>query len=219
MSRKSKAAEFLNEAYNITITGRNVMVTEPMKSYAMEKIAKIERFSNRIIDVIVTMDVQKLNHRVDIFIKVDHLSIKSHADTDNMYASIDKAVDKLQAQLLRYKTKIQDHQAKAVKDIDLQVNVLQASPNLEVIEVNDEIEEANRKRLFDRFTPHKIVKKECCSLKTLTDGEAIMKMELSGDEFMIYVGEDTQQMKVIYPLKDGNFGVIAVEPTMANAVR
>jgi putative sigma-54 modulation protein len=212
MNRKAKAAEFLQEAYNVTVTGRNVLVTEAMKQYAIEKISKIERFSSRILDVIVTMDVQKFEHRVDIVLKISHFKIKSQANTDNMYASIDKAVDKIEAQLLRYKTKLQDHQGIAAKDVEMQVNVLQAADE-EILQVNDEIEDENRKRLLDRYTPHQIVKKEICGLKTLTDGEAMMKMELSGDEFMIYIGEDTQQLKVIYRLEKGNYGMVEAAVT------
>jgi putative sigma-54 modulation protein len=210
MSRKSKAAEFLQEAYNITVTGRNVMVTDAMKDYAIEKISKIERFSNRIIDVVVTMDIQKFEHRVDIVLKVNHIKIKSQAITNDMYASIDKAVDKIEAQLLRYKEKLQDHQAKGIAAVDMNVNVLRFTDE-ELVDVNDEIEDENRRRLMDRYRPHKIVNKETLPLKTLTDGEAIMKMDLSGDNFLIYRSEESQRLKVMYRRNDGDFGVIEPE--------
>lgn len=212
MSRKSKAVEFLQEGYNINITGRNVMVTDAMKDYAIEKVSKIERFSNRIIDVVVTMDVVRYEHRIDIVMKVDHLKIKSQAITDNMYASIDKAVDKLEAQLLRYKSKIQDHHlGRGLGAVSINVDVLRAIPEDEGFDINSEIEEETRRRLLDKYSPHKIVDKEVHHLKTLTDGEAIMKMELSGDVFLIYRGEEDRKIKVIYRRNDGNFGVITPE--------
>lgn len=211
MSRKSKAAEFLEDVYNISITGRNVVITDAMKDYAIEKISKIERFSNRIIDVVVTMDVNKLDHRVDIVLKVDHIKIKSHAVSDNMYASIDKAVHKIETQLLRYKDKLQEHQSKGVAAIDMKVNVLKSATDQELLEVNDEIEEENRHRVLDKYAPHKIVRKETRPLKILTDGEAIMKMDLSNDTFLIYRSEETMKLRVIYRRKDGNFGVIEPE--------
>lgn len=211
MSRKSKAAEFLDDVYNISVTGRNVMVTDAMKDYAIEKISKIERFSNRIIDVVITMDVQKLEHRVDIVLKFNHIKIKSQASSDDMYASIDKAVHKLEKQVLRYKDKLQDHQAKGVATIDMNVNVLRPAPDQELMDVNYDIEEETRRRLEDRFRPHKIVNREKRPLKTLTDGEALMKMDLSEDAFMIYRCEESHKLKVIYRRKDGDFGVIETE--------
>jgi putative sigma-54 modulation protein len=211
MSRKSRAAEFQQVGYNISITGRNVMVTDAMKDYAMEKISKIERFSTRIIDVMVTMDIQKLEHRVDIVLKVNNLKIKCQAVSENMYASIDKATDKLQAQLRRYNKRIHDHQAKGLVPVDMNVTVVRATPEEEVLEVNDEIEDESRRRLLDKYHPHKIVSRETRQLKFLTDGEAIMKMELSGDVFLIYRGEEDRKLKVMYRRNDDDYGVIQAE--------
>lgn len=210
MSRKSKAAEFLQEAYNISVTGRNVLVTDAMKNYAIEKVSKIEKFSDRILDVLIIMDIQKLNHRVDIILKVDSTKIKCQASTDNMYASIDKAVDKLEAQLIRYKRKLHEHHAKSVAAIEMNVNVLRPQGE-DLLEVNEEIEAENQRRLLDKFQPHQIVKKEKRPLKTLTDGEAIVKMELSADTFMVYRSEEDQKIKIIYRRDDGDFGVIETE--------
>jgi putative sigma-54 modulation protein len=211
MSRKSKAAEFIDEVYNITVTGRHVTVTDSMKEYAIEKISKIEKFSPRIIDAIVTMDIQRYEHRVDIVLKVNNLKIKSHAVSGDMYTSIDQAVHKLETQVLRYKDRIQDHQNKGSAVTDMKVDVLRSLSEQELLEVNDEIESETRFRLFDKYTPHRIVNTTTRPLKTLTDGEAVMKVELSGDNFLIYRSEETQQLRVIYRRKDGDFGVIQAE--------
>ncbi|MEI8365254.1 MAG: ribosome-associated translation inhibitor RaiA [Parachlamydiaceae bacterium] len=209
MNRKTKAAEFLEEAYNISVSGRHVMVTQAMKDYAIEKVSKIERFSDRIIDIVITMDVHKLEHRVDIILKVDHTKIKSEAISNDMYASIDKAVRKLEAQLIRYKSKLNDHhQSKGLSAVDINVNVLRSAAEGELLDVNLEIEEENKRRLLDKYHPHQIVKREVCPLKTLTDGEALMKMDLSGDQFLVYRGEENLHLKVMYRRNDGDFGVI-----------
>lgn len=209
MSRKSKAAEFLDDTYNITITGRNLVVTDALRDYVFEKIAKIERFSQRIIDVAVAIDTQKLEHRVDIVVKVDSTKINAQACTDNMYASIDKAVDKLEAQLKKYKNKLHDHHRS--EETVMNVNVLRSVNEEQLNEINDDIEEENRRRLIDKFRPHRIVSQEARSLKTLANGEAILKMELSGDAFLIYRSEEDHKLKVIYRRNDGDFGVIEAQ--------
>lgn len=213
MNHKSKAADFLEDVYNISVTGRNVMVTDAMKNYAIEKVSKIERFSKRIVDVVVTMDVQKLDHRVDIVMKVDHIKIKAQADSDNMYASIDKAVDKLETQLLRYKSKIQDHHlGRGKASAEMNVKVVRAIADQEALmNVNTDIEDETRHRLLDKYAPHRIVNRETHHLRSLTDGEAILKLDLSGDMFLIYRGEEDRKLKVIYRRNDGDFGVIEAE--------
>lgn len=205
MNRKAKALEFTDVGYNIQITGRNVDVTDPMKDYAMEKISKIERFMDRIIDVNVIMDIQKLDHRVEIILKAGNFKITSRACTTDMYISIDQAVDKLEAQILRYKSKIQDHHAKGHAVLEMNVDVL--GPPSEAEEIA-ELEEAFENQKLDTFKPHQLLKQETRPLKILTYDEAIMKMELSGDIFLIFKNEEDQKLKVIYRRKDGHYGII-----------
>lgn len=212
MNRKAKALQFATEEYNITITGRNVQVTDSMKDYAMEKISKIEKFSNRIIDVTVTMDIQKLAQIVDIVLKVDHFKIKSSAVTEDMYASIDRAVDRIIEQIRRYKDRLHDHQVRPLKSTDMNVNVLRPKWKDELTEINEEIEAENLRRLEEGFG-HQIVKQEKCPLKNLTCDEAIMEMDLSGDAFMLFRCEDDPhfKLKLIYRREDGDYGVIEPE--------
>lgn len=212
MSRKSKAAEYLEEAYAVTVVGRNVLVTDSMKDYAMSKVSKIERFSHRIIEVLVTMDVQKLEHRVDIIAKVDNVRLKSSASSTDMYASIDKAVNKLTIQLRRYKTRITDHhQAPTHEQLAMNVNIFKPLGEDVVLEFNEDIDAENARAQADSFNFHSIVSKETKPLRTLTHTEAIIKMELTGDSFMIFRCEEDRKIKVIYRRDDGNFGVIEPE--------
>jgi len=210
-SRKAKAAEFVGEEYAIMVTGRNVHVTEAMKQYALEKIGKIERFGLRLIDVQVIMDIQKLEHRVDIILKVDHIKIKSQALSENMYASIDKAIDKMQNQIRRYHDRIRDHQGKHPQTVDMNVNVWSNALEAELSDVNEEIEGESQRRAIDSYGSHKIVQKDTIPLKVLTKEEAIMKMELSGDVFLIFRQEEDRKLKVIYRRRDGNYGIIETE--------
>ena len=211
MKGKAKAKEFLGEGYTIHVTGRDVLVTEAMKEYAIEKLSKIERFTSRIIDVHVTMDIQKLDHRVDIVLKVDHIKIKSSASSTDMYASLDRAVEKIEKQLRRYKTRIKEHTAKPLNIVDLKVNVFKKPEEEDIEDFNLDIEDQNRVELVDRYRPHDIVKEETVPLKTLTFEEAVMKMELSLDTFLVFRHQEDLKLKVIYRRNDDNYGIIEVE--------
>ncbi|MBA2369028.1 MAG: ribosome-associated translation inhibitor RaiA [Candidatus Protochlamydia sp.] len=206
MNRKAKALEFVDEGYNITVTGRHVQITDSMKDYALEKVSKIERFMNRIIDVNIIMDIQKLEHRVEIIFKAGHTKVTSQAVTNDMYASIDKAVNKLERQILRYKSKLQDHHAKGLAVIDMNVNILKR-PTDEEEETELEEEETDNSEALNGEAVHEIVQ-ETRPLKTLTAEEAMMKMELSQDSFLLYKSEEDLKLKVIYRRSDGNYGVI-----------
>lgn len=211
MSRKERAEMFVDEGYNATVTGRHILVTDAIKAYAIEKLSKIERFSPRLIDVEFILEVQRAEHRAEIIMQFNDVKIVSHATTDDMYASIDLAVEKIQSQIRRYKSKIQDHHAKSLKGIDLNVNVIQPHRDSDLEEINGDIEEANQNSLLDHYGVHRVVAKETLPMKTLTLDEAIMKLDLSGNSFLIYRNEEDHKIKVIYRRKDGNFGVIEPE--------
>jgi putative sigma-54 modulation protein len=211
MKGKQKAKEFEGQKYELHIVGRNVMVTEAMKAYAQEKLSKLEKFTtSRIIDVAVTMDIQKLVHRVDILVKVDHTQLLSHASSSDMYASIDQAVDKIEGQLRRYKAKVREHQSEDLATIDLKVNVLRRPKEEELLDVNLDIEEENNRRLVEKYRPHEIVSQETLSLKMLTYDEAIAKMEKTVEPFLLFRNEADLSINAIYRRKDGNYGVVEI---------
>ncbi len=210
MSRKSRAME-LERAYDITVTGRNVLVTEAMKNYAIEKISKIDRFANRIIDVNVIMDIQKLQHRIDIICWVNTIKIKASAITDNMYASIDKAVDKLTEQLLKHKGRMQNHQSTTHEELAMNENIYTPLSDDELLDYNEAIESTHERELLEKYRPHKIVKSESRPLKLLNRDEAILKMDVSGDAFMIFQSEEDNNVKVIYRREDGNYGIVEAQ--------
>ncbi len=208
MTKKEKAIEF-DQGYNIVVTGRHVHVTEGMKNHAIDRISRLEKIGDQIIDIHVTMDIQKQSHRVDLIMKYGHTTIRSHAVTSDMYTSIDRAVVKLEAQLKRYKQKIQDHHEKGHPIFDIQEKVV--SSFLDLHDINDEIEDESLKAYEEPFKPHKVVSQEVRSLKILTEEEAVMKMDLSGAPFIIFRSEEKRDLRVIHRRTDGNYGIIELE--------
>jgi len=212
MSRKSKAAEFASDLYKVHVTGRHVLVTDAMKQYAVDRINRIEKFGPDIIDVDITMDIQKLEHRVDITMKVGHIRIKAKSATNDMYASVDMAIKKIERQLVKHRKWIKEHHAKPLYIEDLKVHVLRQQKPDDIDVVNDAIEEAIEEDLLDKYRPHEIVSNETMPLKTLTLDEAVRKMDLSGDSFMLFRAIEDQKVRLIYRREDEEYGLI--EPTM-----
>ena len=209
LTRKQKAAEF-EQGYSTSVTGRHVHVTEAMKSYAEQKISKLEKFGNRIIDVAVTMDIQKLLHKVDIVLKYGHTLIKSSASSTDMYISIDQAVDKLEAQINKYRSRLHEHHLKSHPVVEVTETVYyHGLEEVDEHEVNKALEK--QEALSTNFSVHQIVSVEQQTIKILTDHEALMKMELSKSPVMVFRDEESRKLKVIYRRDDGNFGVIQPE--------
>ncbi len=196
---------------NVVIVGRNIEITNPIRSYVTERVNKIKPFTPHILDVLVKLDIQKVNHNVAIIIKFSHFKIKVHAMTFEMYATIDKAFDKLRAKIFRWKDRIQDHHAKAISATELEVSILKVETDA-LDHFDEDIAKANNDSLVKhQFTMPVIMKKKKRMLKTLRLDEAMMKMELSNDNFMVFNNEEDQKLKVIYRRRDGHYGLIATE--------
>ena len=196
--------------YRVDIVGRNIQITEPIRAYVWDKLSKIERFHNHIMYLHMTLEIQKLEHVCTVVFKIDHTQVKCQANSTDMYASIDRAIDKLHNLLSRYKSRIQDHHKKKLSIVDMQVNVLQRPYN-EIEEINAAIEAENTKKNASALSIPKIIGTETKPLKMLTVDEAVMKMDLSGDHFLIFRSEEDQKLKVLYRRTDGHYGLIQPE--------
>jgi putative sigma-54 modulation protein len=105
--------------------------------------------------------------------------------------------------------KIQDHTHKKMSVGQMQVNILMRPSEIEEYNHDMEIdlEEERNKKMY----PGKVIRNKTLPLKMLTSDEAVMKMELSGDPFLVFKAEDDMKLKVIYRTKDGNYGIIHPE--------
>lgn len=136
--------------------------------------------------------------------------IKVQADKDNMYEAIDKAVDRVTGLIRRYKSKLQSYRNKDLSTVDIHVNVVQPlKDNLR--EINDDIEAESVKKEAEQYEMHQIVAKETMPLKTLTQDEAVMKMEISDEPLLIFKSEEDQKVKVIYRREDRNYGIVQIQ--------
>lgn len=208
MVDKEKFAEEEALGYNIYITAKNFQLTDPMHKHIWDKLAKIERYHSNIMDVHVTLEIQRVEHVCVITCFFNHFKVKVEARSTDMYASIDRAITKLQKLFRKWKKKIQDYQSRSLKTIDMSVNVYRRPPMDPTEEVNEEIEAENLKN----WMAGKVLATESQVLKTLTTEEAIMKMELSQDPFMLFRDEADKKLKLIYRREeDEHYGIIQAE--------
>ena len=202
-------SKFEHEGYIIYVVGKHIELTDALRNYVWEKLSRIERITDQIIDIHVVLDAQKLEKTFSILMNFIRFQIKVSVGKDNMYEAIDKAVDRVIKLIRRYKSKLQDYRNKDLSTVDIHVNVIKPLED-ELSAINDEIEAENTRQETEKFMLHKVVSKDSMALKTLTQDEAVMKMEITSDPFMIYKSEEDQKLKVIYRREDSNYGLVQV---------
>mgnify|MGYP002512036791 CR=1 FL=1 len=133
--------------------------------------------------------VYKQMHKVEITIPTKNLTMRAECSEQDLYAAIDRVVDKLLQQVRKYKTRVKSkldkegikHQIPAELDVE----------NLE-----------------HEMTAERIVKNKEIELEPMTLEEAISQMELLGHEFFVFKNSDTEEIDILYKRKDGNYGII-----------
>jgi putative sigma-54 modulation protein len=106
---------------NLNITGHHVDLTDPLRDYVTEKMKKVERHFDHLIDAHVVLTVEKLEHKAEATLHASGADLHAAASTGDMYSAIDQLIDKLDRQTRKHKELVRDHHAKeAQKGIHLQ---------------------------------------------------------------------------------------------------
>ncbi|HOJ50367.1 MAG TPA: ribosome-associated translation inhibitor RaiA [Spirochaetota bacterium] len=142
----------------LQISGKNIKVTDALRSYVEKKMERIKFYFPHLIDVHVVMEVEKIIHKVEITVKSDGKIFHSEYKDQDMYSAIDNLIDRLEKQVVRYKNKLQDFESKRVTQLE---------------------EKQKEKQI--KFTKVREV-----FLKPMSDDEAILQLASSDFRFAIY---------------------------------
>lgn len=170
------------------IIGRNIDITEGLKSAVQEKLGKLERYFTPETEIHVTLSVEKDRQKIEVTIPVKGNIIRSEQVSSDMYVSIDLVEEVIERQLRKYKTKI--------------VNQQQAGGNFQKEFVEDEFledEEVN------------IIRIKKFGIKPMYPEDACVQMELLGHNFYVFRNAETDEVNVVYKRKGNTYGLIEPE--------
>lgn len=173
------------------ITGRNIEVTNGLKSAVEEKIGKLERYFTSDVTVYVALGVQKDLQTIEVTIPVKGSIIRAEESSTDMYVSIDLVEEIIERQLKKYKTKlISSHQ--------------QEAPEFSTAYLDESYEDEEDDSI-------KIVRSKRFGIKPMDAEEACIQMELLGHSFYMFSNSETDEVNVVYKRKDGTYGLIEPE--------
>jgi putative sigma-54 modulation protein len=200
----------------IDISFRHMDPSDPLRDYADEKIRRVIRKHIRDdFDAQITLAVEKFRHIAKLHLSYKGISIKCEENSDDMYKSIDLALDKLERQIHRYKGKLRAHKqvhVDAARMIDVAVVAL---PELEEAdEVAAEAVEVAAETVevaADAVETVKVIKHESMAVVEMSVDDAAMKLSLEDLPVVVFINADTKATNVLYKLEDGTCGLIALD--------
>lgn len=166
-----------------TVRGEKLDVTEAIKSYAIDKISRMEKYFDNPeeVNVKINFSVRGREQKVEVTINSRGYDLRAEVSHSDMYAAIDLVIDKLETQMRKYKSKLMSRERVMVVYED------------SVVEDEDLNEVVKRKKVY---------------LKPMNEEEAIVQMELLGHSFYIYKDIESEKVNVLYKRYDGTYGVI-----------
>jgi putative sigma-54 modulation protein len=100
---------------NLIIHGHHLEVTPALRSYVLDKLSRIRRHFDNVIDVDVVLSVEKLQQKAEITLRVRGSALHAESIEPDLYASIDVMMDKLDRQVLRHKDRVKNHTCTPLK--------------------------------------------------------------------------------------------------------
>ena len=173
----------------VNIVGKNVKVTPAIAEKVNKKLDHLTKYF--LIDDNVTAKVlirtYPVGQKIEVTIPTKYAILRAEVVDDDLYAAIDLAIDKLEDQIRRQKTRLQRKNRLSLSEAFLD----------EEESSEDDIDE--------------VVKTKSIEPQEMSLDEAIMKMELLGHDFFIYTDDETEKIAVVYKRKDGDYGLIETE--------
>lgn len=169
---------------NIAFAFKNFEPSDHLKKYASRRFEKLGRFMNKTenVEMSVNLAVDKFRHKAEVQIAGDNFNLSAAEQSEDMYATVDMILDKLEAQIKKHAEKQKEKRRSSGQSPDL--------PSSETAERSIIGE--------DKFVP-----------KPMFLDEAAMQLEqLTDESFLVYLDAETNRVNVLYRRKDGDFGLI-----------
>ena len=172
----------------ITITGRNIDITDGLRSAVEDKLSKLEKYFTPDTDVFVTLSVEKERQKIEVTIPVKGNIIRSEQVSNDMYVSIDLVEEVIERQLKKYKNKLVSKQQNAAS--------FRKEFIVKEVSTDDEIQIIRTKRF---------------GMKPMYPEDACVQMELLGHNFFVFRNAETEEVNVVYKRKGNTYGLIEPE--------
>jgi len=167
---------------------KDMQISESLKARVEKKLGKLSRYFREEPEATIRFKVQKgARNIVEITVNAGGIILRAEESSNDMYLSIDHAVDKLESQIRRYRTKL-----------DKRIHVAEVEPAYEEAPVYEE-------------ATYDVVRTKKFPVKPMGVEDAITQMELLGHDFFLFLNEEVDTMCVLYRRADGSYGLLQPE--------
>lgn len=187
--RRAKYTAMGEDCMRITITGRNIELTDGIKAAVEDKLGKLEKYFTPETDAFVTLSVEKDRQKIEVTIPIKGHIIRSEQVSNDMYVSIDLVEEVIERQLKKYRTKLVSKKMNTVESFQPEFVETESADDEEI----------------------RIVRTKRFGMKPMYPEDACIQMELTGHDFFVFRNAETDEVNVVYRRKGNTYGLIEPE--------
>ena len=184
----------------VHLTGRQVAITPALRKFTEERLRKLDKLLGGTTEAHVVLAVEKRRHLAEIQVKSRTALLSGQLETEDMYASIGGVVLKLERQALKHKEKLSGRKRRGSRIVAAEVPVAPERPATK---------RPGPRKIAARGP--RLVPSDRYRLKPLSAEDAVLELDASGDELLVYRDDQTYRVNVVYRRKDGDFGLVDPE--------
>ncbi|MBM3319318.1 MAG: ribosome-associated translation inhibitor RaiA [Candidatus Eisenbacteria bacterium] len=175
----------------VSITARHFDLTEGLRKHAEEKLERLSKYGLPLQEAHVVLAVEKHRHKAEVTVHGNGFRLTGASESDDMYASVDQAAEKLETQVQRRKGKVLSRKQKGHRGPAPRVQVVSS-------ERSEEDQSLRVLRSDEETAP------------SLTVEEAIRRLREAEEDYVLFTNPVSERLTVVLRRKDGDYGVIEV---------
>jgi putative sigma-54 modulation protein len=179
---------------NLTTTARHFEAEAKLLEHIEERLQRLKRYFDHILNVDVIMSVEKFRHIAEINVHVNGHDFNAKEESEDMYTSIDKTAKSLERQIKKFKARLKSSHQKGN-------NHLKDNIPREIIIKSDSVGSESGIELLENIDSEHV---------TLNIEEAILSMNKRTEDFLIFNNPEAGRLNFVYKRSDGHYGVIDI---------
>lgn len=175
------------------IKGKNMEIGDRTREKVSAKLDRVKKLFPDEAETTVVIKNEKLEYIVEVTIPMSKRVVRAEVASDDMMTALDKAVDIIERQIVRYKKRLHNQVRRNA--------AFKAEYDSITIDEN----------VIDEEPLYKIEKSKKFEIRPMSSEEAVMQMELLGHSFFVFRNDQSELINVVYKRKNGSFGLIEPE--------
>lgn len=187
----------------VNVTFRHLDPSDSLKAFAKEKVEHIKKFLDHASEATVVLSVEKHLHHAEVLVHSGPFFLRGKDKSDDMYASIGTAVDKIERQIKRFKNRMRQHKPAGHHNSDA----------LRISQQIIEIDEATESAPAAAPPSSRVVASNELLAKKMSVDEAVLQLDLIDNDFLVFTNSVTNHVSVLYRRKgEKSYGLIDALP-------